>query len=121
MQKTLLDFLNAGIALYRTGESGVSAAIKQVKDSYEELAKKGASDNSEAISKIRTSIEDITDRVDQLSGKAGAAYKDGLTHLEGKYTNLLEQIKNLFPEEKLGELKDKINDLSKAIKEKVSK
>ncbi len=121
MQKEIEGVLNAGIALFRAGEGGVSSAISQVKDSFEELKKKGAADKSEASVKLRSAVEDISDRVDELANKAGSAYKDGVSQLEGQYNTVVEQIKQVIPSDKVNQLKDKISSLREAIKEKVSK
>ena len=121
MQQAIEDVINAGIALFRAGESGVNSAVEKVKGSFEELKKKGADDKSEAAKKLRSSLEDISSRAEQLAGKAGSAYKDGLKQLEGRYTNALDQIKELIPSDKLNQVKGKIDELRKAIKERVSK
>ena len=121
MQKAIEDVINAGIALFRAGENGVSSAVQKVEDSFEELKKKGAADKSEAAKKLRSSLEDITSRVSQLAGKADETYKDSLKQLEGHYNTVLEQVKQLIPSEKIGEIKGKIDELRQAIKERVSK
>lgn len=118
MEKVLHDILNAGIALFRAGEDTVSNAVKEVQRTFDELKSKGAADTSDAAVKLRKTLDDIVNQSSDLGGKAGAAYNENLGKLQGLYSNAIEQIKTMVPEEKLNELKDKMEELTRVIKEK---
>ena len=121
MDKILEGVLNAGIALYRTGEDSVSNAVKEVQRNYNELKEKGSSDSSEAAQKLRLILEDINVRASGLTNKAGDAYKDGLKQLEQQYAKAIEQIKNIVPTDRINEVKEKADELTKAIRERIGK
>ncbi|MCB1174703.1 MAG: chemotaxis protein [Leptospiraceae bacterium] len=118
MEKVLHDILNAGIALFRAGEDSVNNAVKEVQRTFDELKSKGAADTSDAAVKLRKTLDDIVAQANDLSGKAGGAYGESLAKLDGLYKNAIEQIKAVVPEDKLNELKDKIEELTQVIKEK---
>ena len=121
MQKILEDVLNASIALFRSGESNLNSSINKIKATFDELKKKGASDKSDAAVKLRASLTEITAKVDQLSGKAGSSYKEVLKQLETQITALTEQMTKIVPKETIAQVKSKIDELQKAIKEKLGK
>ncbi|MBL8021586.1 MAG: hypothetical protein JNM27_18085 [Leptospirales bacterium] len=120
MEKILQDILNAGIALFRAGEGTVQNAVKEVQRTFEQLKEKGAQDNSEQAVKLRKLLDDIVHQSSGLSGKAGTAYTDALTQLEQLYANVLDQIKKLVPPERINEIKDKMEELSRVIQQKKS-
>jgi prefoldin subunit 5 len=118
MDKVLHDILNAGIALFRAGEGTVNNAIKEVQRTYDELKSKGAADTSEPAVKLRKLLDDTVAQVNDLSGKAGGAYNDALSKLEEQYGQISEQIQKLIPQEQMDQIKDKIEELTRVIKEK---
>lgn len=120
MEKILQDILNAGIALFRAGEGTVQNAVKEVQRTFEQLKEKGAQDNSAQAVQLRKLLDDIVHQSSGLSGKAGTAYTDALTQLEQLYANVLEQIKKLVPPERINEIKDKMEELSRVIQQKKS-
>jgi polyhydroxyalkanoate synthesis regulator phasin len=119
MEKILHDVLNAGIALFRSGEDSLNNAVKEVQRTFDELKEKGAADSSEAAVKLRKALDDVVQQANELSGKADATYSDSLKQLEELYANVLEQIKNIVPEDRITELRDKMDELNKVIKERV--
>lgn len=119
MEKILHDVLNAGIALFRAGEDSLSNAVKEVQRTFDELKEKGAADSSEAAVQLRKALDDVVQQANELAGKADSTYTDSLKQLEGLYANVVEQIKNIVPEDRITELRDKIDELSKVIKERV--
>ncbi|MCB1309785.1 MAG: hypothetical protein KDK30_16460 [Leptospiraceae bacterium] len=119
MEKVLHDILNAGIALFRAGEDSVNNAVKEVQRTFDELKQKGAADTSDAAVKLRKTLDDIVTQANELNSKAGTAYQDSLKQIEGLYANATEQIKALVPEDRINEVKDKIEELNKVIREKV--
>ncbi len=121
MQKILEDVLNASIALFRTGEGNVNNAVKQLKKTFDDLKTKGASDQSDVAVKLRSTLSEISSKVDMLSDKAGDAYKDGLKQLETQFSTLVEQINKVVPADKVSQVKSRIDELKKAIKEKLGK
>ncbi|MCE9597908.1 MAG: hypothetical protein K8S54_08060 [Spirochaetia bacterium] len=118
MEKILQDILNAGIALFRAGEGTVQNAVKEVQRTFEQLKEKGAQDNSEQAVQLRKLLDDIVHQSSGLQGKAGGAYSDALTQLEQLYANVLDQIKKLVPPERINEIKDKMEELSRVIQQK---
>ncbi|MCB1327095.1 MAG: hypothetical protein H7A21_04055 [Spirochaetales bacterium] len=118
MEKILHDVLNAGIALFRAGEDTLNNAVKEVQRTFDELKAKGAADTSDAAVKLRKTLDDIVSQANDLGGKADASYRQNLAELEKLYANAVEQIKKLVPEDRLNELRDKIEELMTAIREK---
>jgi len=121
MDKVLHDILNAGIALFRSGEDSVNNAVKEVKRTFDELKSKGAADNSEPAVKLRKALDDIVSQTNDLSGKAGAAYKDTQVKIADLYANAATQIEKLVPKDQIQAVKDKVDELAKVIKEKTGK
>ncbi|MBX7057114.1 MAG: hypothetical protein K1X75_03540 [Leptospirales bacterium] len=120
MDKVLHDVLNAGIALFRSGEDSVNNAVKEVQRTFDQLKEKGAADTSEPAVKLRSALNDVVTQANDLSSKAGGAYGDAVKQLEQLYGKVVEQIKAVVPEDRLNELKDKIEELQRVIKEKTS-
>ena len=121
MQKTIENVINAGIALFRAGEGTIHAAVKEVQNSFEDLKEKGAEDKSEAAEKLRSTAEEITSRLGQLAGKAETVCKEGVDQLGGHYNTVAEQIKQILPEDKINNVKGKLDSLRQAVKERVSR
>lgn len=120
MEKILHDVLNAGIALFRAGEDSVNNAVKEVQRTYAELKEKGAADTSEPAVQLRKILDDVATQVNDLSTKAGAAYADALAKLETQYKALSVEIEKMVPKEQVAEIRAKIDELTKVIREKVS-
>ncbi len=121
IDKVLHDVLNAGIALFRAGEDSVANAAREVQRTFDQLKDKGAADTSEGVVKLRKALDDIVLQTNDLSSKAGVAYTDAITQLETLYAKLVEQIKTVVPEDQLNQLKDKIDELQRVIKEKTGR
>lgn len=118
MEKVLHDVLNAGIALFRAGEGTINNAVKEVQRTYEELKSKGATDTSEPAVKLRKLLDDAVTQANDLTGKAGSAYHEALSKLEEQYAAIVDQIQRLVPQDQLDQIKDKIEELTRVIKEK---
>ncbi len=118
MDKVLHDVLNAGIALFRSGEGTVNNAIKEVKRTFDELKSKGAADTSEPAVKLRKLLDDAVSQTNDLSGKAGTAYADAQKKLAEVYNNIGAQIESLVPKDQIQSVKDKVEELARVIKEK---
>lgn len=119
MEKIFHDILNAGIALFRAGEDSVNNAVKEVQRTFDELKSKGAADNSEAAVKLRKTLDDIVAQANELNTKAGTAYTDTLNQLQGLYSQATAEIQKIVPEERINEVKDKIEELQKVIKQRI--
>jgi len=119
MDQILKDILNAGIALFRSGEDTLTNAINEVQKTYEALKDKGAQDESEKAQQLRQILEDIVSRTQDLQNSAGSVYADSMLQLQEKYQTLMDQLGTMFPEERLTEFKDKFEELARVIKEKV--
>ncbi len=84
MEKILHDILNAGIALFRSGEDTVATAVKDVQKSFDDLKDKGAADTSEAAVQLRKILDDVVTQVNDIGNKAGTTYSDSLVQLESQ-------------------------------------
>ncbi len=118
MEKILQDILNAGIALFRAGEGTVQNAVKEVQRTFEQLKEKGAQDNSDQAVKLRKTLDDIVHQTAGLSSKAGTAYADALAQIEQLYKSVADQIQKLVPPERINEVKDKIEELTRVIQQR---
>ncbi len=119
MEKILHDVLNAGIALFRSGEDTVGNAVKEVQRTYDELKEKGASDTSEAAVKLRKLLDDVVSQANELNSKAGTAYGDALAQLEEQYKAVVAQVEQMIPQDRVQEVKDKIEELTNVAKAKL--
>ncbi len=57
LEQGALDALNAGIGLYQAVSGQVQEIQKKITDGYDELVAKGATDSSETVEKLRSSLD----------------------------------------------------------------
>lgn len=119
MEKILHDVLNAGIALFRSGEDSVNKAVSDIQKTFDELKSRGAADNSEPAQKLRKNLDDIVQQTNNLSSQAGSTYNETLVKIDELYQNAMTEIQKIVPEDKVNEFKDKIDELNKTIRERV--
>lgn len=110
------DLLNAGIGLFKTGKEGAEKAKKELAELYGELKKKGAEDTSESAKKIRGSMEHILQDLEEFTSQAGKNYEETKTKLMENYENISVEIRNRLPQEKITEIKSKIEEITNMIK-----
>ncbi len=118
MEKVLHDVLNAGIALFRAGEDTFKNAAKEVTRTYEELKSKGATDTSEPAVKLRQLLDKVVTQVNEIQVKADSNLKDVFSQVDAQYKQIVDQIQKMVPADQMNQIKDKIEELRAAIKEK---
>lgn len=120
VEKVLQDVLNAGIALFRSGEGFIATAVGDVKRSFEELKAKGAADTSEEAVRLRKILDDIVKQASELNTRASTGYAESVNHLQGLYEKATVEIEKIVPKENLDQVKLKVDELSKAIQAKIA-
>ncbi|MDH5657138.1 MAG: hypothetical protein OEZ34_14590 [Spirochaetia bacterium] len=119
LEKILNDVLNAGIAIFRTGEESLNKTISDLQKSFNELKERGSTDTSEAASKLRSKLDEVIQNLNDLSSKAEGSYKQTLEKVESNYKDILLQVEKLLPKDQLDAAQKNINDLMNTIREKM--
>ena len=121
LDKILNDVLNAGIALFRTGEQTLNKTISDLQKSFDELKARGASDTSEEAQKLRSQLDEIIKNTDALRNKAEESYKETLEKIETNFKGVVQQVEKILPKNELDSLQKNINELLNTIREKMDK
>lgn len=116
MEKQLLDILNAGIGLLKSGQEGLDKAKVDLEKTYGELVAKGAADNSEGSVKIRESVDKLLNEIKEVSTVAGKNYEETRGKIVEKYNQISEEIKKRVPEGQLDAVKAKLTEVAETIK-----
>lgn len=120
VEQVLQDVLNAGIALFRSGEGSVASAISDVKRTFEDLKARGAADTSEEAVRLRKILDDIVKQAGDLNMKASTSYGESVKQLQSLYEKATVEIEKIVPKENLDQVKLKVEELSKAIQARVA-
>ncbi|GBF49709.1 hypothetical protein LPTSP4_12250 [Leptospira ryugenii] len=118
MEKLVMDVVNAGIALFRSGEEKFKAAVVDLEKVYNELKAKGELDKSPESQKIRDLLsKTITDAQDAI-GKTNASYEEVVAKLQANYQSIYAQIDSALPPQVKEKAKQALDEL-KVLIEKV--
>ena len=116
MEKQLMDILNVGIGLFQAGKDGLDKAKIDLEKTYNELATKGAQDNSETAVQIRQSLDKIIADIKDFTSVAGKNYEETRSKIIENYNKITEEIQSKMPEGKIEAVKAKINEVAENIK-----
>jgi exonuclease VII small subunit len=116
MEKLLMDLVNAGIAVFKSGEGKLKTAVSDLEKLYEELKQKGASDNSEESQKLRDLLNKTVADAKGAINQANASYEDVLRNLQENYASLSNQIETMVPPEVKESFQKGLDELNKLIR-----
>ncbi|EQA46045.1 hypothetical protein LEP1GSC050_2989 [Leptospira broomii serovar Hurstbridge str. 5399] len=116
MEKQILDVLNAGLGIVKTGQEGLEKAKAEFTKSFQELAAKGAADNSESSVRVREFVDKLLNEAKELTTAAGKGYEDTRVKVLEKYNQLVEEAKKLVPQEQVDAIKAKLSEVTETVK-----
>ncbi|MDF3821290.1 hypothetical protein P3G55_15395 [Leptospira sp. 96542] len=118
MEKLVMDVVNAGIALFRSGEEKLKAAVGDLEKLYAELKSKGELDQSVESQKIRDLLNKTIADAQSAFSNTSASYDEILAKLQANYQSIYQQIDTAVPPQVKEKLKQTLDEL-KALIDKV--
>lgn len=115
MEKILMDIVNAGIAVFKSGEEKLKTTLADLEKVYEELKAKGETDNSENAQKLRDLLSKTINDSKAAINQANTSYEDVLKTVNESYTNLANQIETMVPSEVKETLEKGLEELKKLL------
>ncbi|TGK11443.1 chemotaxis protein [Leptospira fletcheri] len=116
MEKQILDILNAGLGIVKTGQEGLEKAKAEFTKSFQDLAAKGAADNSESSVRVREFVDKFLNEAKELTTAAGKSYEDVRVKVLERYNQLVEEAKKLVPQEQVDAIKAKLSEVTETVK-----
>ncbi|TGK17964.1 chemotaxis protein [Leptospira fluminis] len=116
MEKQILDILNAGLGIVKTGQEGLEKAKAEFTKSFQDLAAKGAADNSESSVRVREFVDKFLNEAKELTTAAGKSYEDVRVKVLERYNQLVEEAKKLVPQEQVEAIKAKLSEVTETVK-----
>lgn len=120
MEKQIMDILNAGLGILRSGQEGLDKAKVDLEKAYNDLVAKGSSDNSDSAVKIRESVDKLLNDVKELTSVAGKSYEETRAKIIENYNKISEEIKNRMPEGQVEAVRQKIEEVAETIRKTTS-
>ncbi|WP_411822078.1 phasin-related domain-containing protein [Leptospira sp. 'Mane'] len=118
MEKLVMDVVNAGIALFRSGEEKLKTAVVDLEKVYNDLKSKGELDKSPDAQKIRDLLNKTIADAQGAIGKTNASYDEIVAKLQANYQTIYAQIDTALPPQVKEKLKQGLDEL-KALIDKV--
>ncbi|TGK07435.1 chemotaxis protein [Leptospira semungkisensis] len=116
MEKQILDILNAGLGLVKSGQEGLDKAKADFTKSFQELAAKGASDNSEASVRVREFVDKFLNEAKELTTAANKTYEDTRAKALEIYSQVVEEAKKIVPQDQIDAIKAKFSEVTETVK-----
>ncbi len=113
-----MDVVNAGIALFRSGEEKLRTAVVDLEKVYNELKAKGELDKSPESQKIRDLLSKTLADAQGAIGKTNASYDEIVAKLQANYQAIYQQLDTALPPQVKEKAKQALDEL-KALIEKV--
>ncbi|MCW7463238.1 phasin-related domain-containing protein [Leptospira limi] len=121
MEKLVMDVVNAGIALFRSGEEKLRTAVVDLEKVYNELKSKGELDKSAETQKIRDLLSKTIADAQGALGKTNASYDEIVAKLQANYQSIYQQIDTAIPPQVKEKLKQTLDELKVLIDKAKSK
>ena len=121
MEKLVMDVVNAGIALFRSGEEKLKSSIVDLEKVYTELKSKGELDKSAETQKIRDLLSKTIAVAQGAIGKTNASYDEIVAKLQTNYQSIYQQIDTAIPPQVKEKLKQTLDELKVLIDKAKSK
>ncbi|TGK01384.1 chemotaxis protein [Leptospira langatensis] len=120
MEKQILDILNAGLGIVKSGQEGLEKAKADFTKSFQELAAKGASDNSEASVRVREFVDKFLNEAKELTTAANKTYEDSRAKALEIYSQIVEEAKKIVPQEQIDAIKAKFSEVTETVVKKAT-
>ncbi len=120
IEKSIKDFLNIGIGLFRVGEENLQASLKSIVSNFEELKQKGSGDSTQSIEKIRELLDNTLESMQKLSKQAQSNVEKLTSETQKGYEKVLGQIRSTLGEEQYEKVATKIQGFYDIAKDRVS-
>ncbi|PJZ70084.1 hypothetical protein CH373_09830 [Leptospira perolatii] len=116
MEKAVMDLLNAGIALFQSGEGKLKQTLHDVEKVYDELKAKGALDQSEQANRLRDLVQktvaDAQSKLHTASEGSQAVYQQ----LKDNFQKISVQVEEMVPPDLKAKAKSALDELKKLTK-----
>ncbi len=116
MEKQILDILNAGLGIVKSGQEGLEKAKADLTKSFNELSAKGASDNSEASVRVREFVDKFLNETKEVTTVVNKTYEDTRAKVLEAYTQLVEEAKKIVSADQIEAIKAKISSITEPVK-----
>ncbi|TGK00690.1 hypothetical protein EHO59_12150 [Leptospira semungkisensis] len=116
MEKALMDVLNAGIALFQSGEDKLKQSLSDLDKVYQELKIKGAQDQSEQANRLRDLVQKTVWDAQEKLKSANDSSVAVVNQLKENFAKISSQIDEMLPEDVKTKAKAAIEELKKLTK-----
>ncbi|MCC6276136.1 MAG: hypothetical protein IT569_09780 [Leptospiraceae bacterium] len=113
MEKIIQDVVNAGIAVFKNGESGLKNSIADLEKLFNDMKSKGEADQSEQAVKIRELLNKTVRDAKEVLNKADSNYKEVLGNLQTNFDTISKQIETAIPPQVKTTLQTGLDELKK--------
>jgi ElaB/YqjD/DUF883 family membrane-anchored ribosome-binding protein len=117
MEKVLTDVVNAGIALFKTGEEVLKNSLSDFEKKFNEIKQKGELDQSEQSVQVRDLLNKTIKDTKDVLDNANATYQDIVTKAQANFEGIYNQVDSALPEQVKTQAKAALDEL-KAVIEK---
>ena len=108
MEKIAKDIINVGIGAVESIKKIVDENTSNLQNSFQELAAKGAADQSDSATQLRENLDKAIANIDDLRTKV-----DGfVTEQQTKLNEALVKVQESLPDIKIDDLKAKVEELT---------
>lgn len=115
-EKLFMDIVNAGIAIFKSGEGRMKNALVDLEKIYEDLKAKGQADQSENAQKLRDLLHKTVNDSKTVVNQANASYEEILQSVQENYSNLVNQVETMVPSEIKESIQKGLDELNKLLK-----
>lgn len=115
MEKMIMDVVNAGIALLRSGEEKLKASVGDLEKVYTDLKSKGELDQSPEAQKIRDLLSKTITEAQAAVGKTNASYDEIVAKLQANYQSIYQQIDTAIPPQMKEKVKQALDELKSVL------
>ncbi|EPG65348.1 chemotaxis protein [Leptospira wolffii] len=120
MEKQILDILNAGLGIVKSGQEGLEKAKADFTKSFQELAAKGAADNSESSVRVREFVDKFLNEAKEVSTAATKTYEDTRVKFLDVYNQIVEEAKKIVSPEQIEAIKAKLTSVTESVAPKAA-
>lgn len=113
-----MDVVNAGIALFRSGEDKIKVAVTDFEKKFEELKAKGELDQSEQAKKLRDLLNKTIVDAKEVINKTNSSYGDVVSKLQTNFQSIQTQIETSIPQDVKDRAKNALEELKKLVSQK---
>ncbi|HMV41691.1 MAG TPA: hypothetical protein PK079_23495 [Leptospiraceae bacterium] len=117
MEKVLTDVVNAGIALFKTGEEVLKNSLVDFEKKFNEIKQKGELDQSEQAVQVRDLLNKTIKDTKDVLDNANASYQDIVSKAQTNFEGIYNQVDAALPEQVKTQAKAALDEL-KAVIEK---